>query len=342
MGRLGFLQHIQNQWWKVAPVEHVDLTGKTVVVIGANVGLGFEAAKHFASMNPERLVLGCRSQEKGQAAVQAIQATGFKNAELGLVDLAQFASVSAFADTFVRGGAQIDILVYNAGVALSHYSPTKDGWEESIQVNHLSAVLLTILLFPCLLKAVSSGTSPNPRVVIVSSDVHYWTQFSETEVGSDNILQKLSDKDYCTSRVMRSRYFISKLLNVFFVRELTKRLPANSPVIVTAVNPGYCKSQLGRHFPFALRIFTVIGEALLARTTEEGSRQLVWAAVGGAGREFELRGGYVSMANLEEVSDYALSDEGAVVQTRLWDESVEILSRVDPKFESTLPQILSA
>jgi len=55
-------------------VEHVDLTGKTVVVIGANVGLGFEAAKHFASMNPKRLVLGCRSQERGQGALQGKQA----------------------------------------------------------------------------------------------------------------------------------------------------------------------------------------------------------------------------------------------------------------------------
>ena len=62
---------------------------------------------------------------------QAIQATGFKNAELALVDLAQFASVSAFADTFVRDNAQIDILVYNAGVALRQYSTTKDGWEET-------------------------------------------------------------------------------------------------------------------------------------------------------------------------------------------------------------------
>ncbi len=85
-------------------------------------------------------------------------------------------------------------------------------------------------------------------------------------------------------------------------------------MIVTAVNPGYCKSALRRHFPFILHVVDVIREA----STEEGSRQLVWAAVGGTGREFELRGGYVSMANLQEVSDYALSDEGAVVQTRLW------------------------
>jgi NAD(P)-dependent dehydrogenase (short-subunit alcohol dehydrogenase family) len=204
-------------------------------------------------------------------------------------------------------------------------------------------MLLTILLFPCLLKAVSSGTSPNPRVVIVSSEAHFWAKFTKAEVESDKILQKLSDKNYCTSRVMSERYPISKLLNVFFVRELTKRLPANSPVIVTAVNPGFCTSELGRNLSPVFLILGTIMWALLARTTEEGSRQLVWAAVGGAaGREFELRGGYVNMANLQEVSDYALSDEGATMQTRLWDESVEILSGVEPKFESTLREILSS
>ena len=67
-----------------------------------------------------------------------------------------------------------------------------------IQVNNLSAMLLTILLLPCLLKAASSGTSPNPRVVVVASEVHFWTKLTEAEVESDKILQKLSDKDYCT------------------------------------------------------------------------------------------------------------------------------------------------
>jgi len=62
---------------------------------------------------------------------QAIQATGYKNAELALVDLSQFSSVSAFADTFIRDGSQIDIFVYNAGVAWLNYSATGDGWEET-------------------------------------------------------------------------------------------------------------------------------------------------------------------------------------------------------------------
>ena len=70
MGRLTLLKFVSDQLWKVDPVVHVDLTGKTVVVVGANVGLGFETAKHFAKMNPMRLVLACRSQKKGQAAIQ--------------------------------------------------------------------------------------------------------------------------------------------------------------------------------------------------------------------------------------------------------------------------------
>jgi retinol dehydrogenase 12 len=89
-------------------------------------------------------------------------------------------------------------------------------------------------------------------------------------------------------------------------------------VIVTAVNPGFCKSQLIRNQAFHVRVIAAIAMALIARSTEEGSRQLVWAAVGGVGREFELRGGYVNKADLQEVSDYVLSDEGAVVQTRIW------------------------
>jgi len=339
MGQRTFLNFVSDQLWKVDPVVHVDLTGKTVVVVGANVGLGFEAAKHFASMNPKRLVLACRSQEKGQAAVQAVQATtGFKNAELALVDLSRFASVSAFADAFIRDGAQIDILVYNAAVAyMGHYVSTGDGWEETIQVNHLSAVLLTTLLLPCLLKAASSGSSPNPRLVVVSSDAHHWASLSKEMSETDKVLQKLSDKDYITPR-----YPLSKLLNILYVRELTKKLPANSPIIVTSVDPGFCMTQLARNLPFVARLYLMVQALVLIRTSEQGSRQIVWAAVGGAGREFELRGAYVNKADIDEVSDYVLSDDGAVAQRRIWEETVEILSRVDPKFESIVRENLTA
>ncbi len=69
MGRLTLLGLLQNQWSPIQPVVTANLAGKTVVITGSNTGLGFEAAKHFAKMDPERLILACRSQEKGEAAL---------------------------------------------------------------------------------------------------------------------------------------------------------------------------------------------------------------------------------------------------------------------------------
>ena len=67
--RVGFWQFAKAQYTTVPPVPKVDLTGKTVIVVGANAGLGFEAAKHFARMHPGKLILACRSKEKGEAAL---------------------------------------------------------------------------------------------------------------------------------------------------------------------------------------------------------------------------------------------------------------------------------
>jgi FlaA1/EpsC-like NDP-sugar epimerase len=71
MAKFSMLNFIRTQRAKPPPVEKVDLTGKTVIVIGANAGLGFETTKHFASMNPGRLILACRSESKGNAALES-------------------------------------------------------------------------------------------------------------------------------------------------------------------------------------------------------------------------------------------------------------------------------
>ena len=69
--RKGISDGICDQLARAPPVAHADLSGKTVVVVGANTGLGYEATKHFALMNPERLILACRSQQRGTAAMES-------------------------------------------------------------------------------------------------------------------------------------------------------------------------------------------------------------------------------------------------------------------------------
>ena len=104
------------------------------------------------------------------------------------------------------------------------------------------------------------------------------------------------------------------VLNVFFVRTLNAYLSSSSPTVtVNAVNPGYCDSELRRNLPPTRT--SLINEEL-ALPTEQGSRQLVYAAV--AGKEENMRGGYVSFSEVVEVSDYVLSEEGDKVQERIW------------------------
>ena len=147
--KLSFFQMLRDQLATVPPVEYEDLSGKTVVVIGANIGLGFEAAKHFAKMNPDRIILGCRSKERGEAAATSKNnplpschsgshfiykelktETGYESAELWVIDLARISSVVDFAERFEKEAGRIDILLLNAAIApFAGQQLTADGYE---------------------------------------------------------------------------------------------------------------------------------------------------------------------------------------------------------------------
>ena len=151
MGCLTFSKLVYEQWSTVSPVEKVNLTGKVVVIIGANTGIGFEASKHFARMNPARLILGCRNPAKGNAAVERRlplpsstcmkfyfkwyleikEETGYQAVELWDIDLSQFSSVKAFAERFNKSGERLDLLIQNAAIATTTFEGTSDGWESS-------------------------------------------------------------------------------------------------------------------------------------------------------------------------------------------------------------------
>jgi retinol dehydrogenase-12 len=105
---------------------------------------------------------------------------------------------------------------------------------------------------------------------------------------------------------------------VFFVRALNEHLASNTPLVVDAVCPGYCYSELRRSFSGILAVIDWIQERLLAFTTEEGSRQLVFAALAHEDHPEKLRGEYISMSEITEVSDFVLSARGARVQDRVW------------------------
>ena len=107
------------------------------------------------------------------------------------------------------------------------------------------------------------------------------------------------------------------MLNVFFARGLSERL-GDKPLIVNTVNPGFCYSALRRNVT-GLRAWPMwLMELVLARTSEQGSRQLIWACIGGKDNIDQLRGAYISSTQVREPSDFVVNEEGKRAQTKLW------------------------
>lgn len=145
------------------PPPTVPFSGKTILITGANVGLGFEAALKFASLDAARLILGVRSLQRGEAAKKAIcERTGYDAIKVVVmeVDMGVFASVRGFAERVAGIEGCVDVAVLNAGMAPSGYAVGPEGWEMALQVNVLSTALLGILLLPVLRKSAVMRGSP--------------------------------------------------------------------------------------------------------------------------------------------------------------------------------------
>ncbi|KAF7369134.1 NAD(P)-binding protein [Mycena venus] len=323
------------------PLELVssDLQGKSVVITGSNRGVGFEAAKHFAEMHVDKLILACRNVEAGNlAAKQISEATGCTSVVCWPLDLGSFASVCTFASRIRDENIRIDILVGNAAIMGSKLSTTEDGWEEMLQVNYLSNVLLTILLLPSLSCPAAHSNTGRPRIILLSSEAHALIS-RLAEADSPRILSKLNDREYCSKAVMEQRYFVSKLFVLFFSRELARLVNSDTGPIVVTVTPGLCNSDLDIESTTSplMRHIKRASMSFIGRTPEMGSRTIVNAVTAIEG-PIE-HGKYLASCRVERESDFCLSREGTTVQTRLWEETMQILQKVDDRIEAILRDV---
>jgi len=183
----GFWNFLTRQW-STLPLYRRDLRGQTVIVTGANVGLGLETAKHLATMQPEHIILGVRDADH-RIEMIAGELQGYRGLSVWELDLSKFESVRAFAKRFEETGWDLNILVSNAGVALYNWKHSYDGNELSLQTNHLSNYLLISLLRPSLKKTAAKGIEP--RIVVVGSNLHYKCKFEEKRY--DDVITALND-----------------------------------------------------------------------------------------------------------------------------------------------------
>ncbi|GLY50591.1 oxidoreductase [Lentzea sp. NBRC 102530] len=272
-----------------------DLTGRTVVVTGAASGVGRGTATAFAAAGA-RTVLAVRDVAAGERAAAAMSGT----TEVRALDLANLASVRAFAEGWQ---GDLDVLVNNAGVAMTPFGRTADGFELQFGTNHLGHFALTNLLLP----------SITGRVVTVASGAH--------KVG----VLDLDDLDMARAGYTAAKaYGRSKLANLLFTLELDRRLrSAGSPVLALSSHPGYTASNLGTkgRNPYLVKIVHFAGRHL-AQTELQGALPSLYAAtqdlpgasyVGPDGR-FELHGHPALVGRSAAASDPVLAG-------RLWETS---------------------
>jgi NAD(P)-dependent dehydrogenase (short-subunit alcohol dehydrogenase family) len=224
--------------------------GRTVIVTGANSGLGLVTARELARVGGH-VILACRNEAKGAEAA----ATMTGDVEVRSLDLQDLASIRDFAS----GVASVDVLINNAGIMAVPYAVTKDGFESQIGTNHLGHFALTNLLLPKI----------TDRVVTVSSFMHMLGKIS---------LRDLNWKARPYSAWLG--YGQSKLANLLFTSELQKRLDAvGSPVKSHAAHPGYSatnlQGQTGNRF--GTKVWDT-GNAIFATSPDFGARQTLYAA----------------------------------------------------------------
>lgn len=206
-----------------------DITGKHIVVTGANSGLGFASTRQLAARGA-RVTMACSNLQKAETARAAIL-RDFPSAKVdtGHLDLASLTSIRAFARTIESSGNGLDVLLNNAGVMATDHVRTEEGFEMQIGVNHLGHFAVTALLLPVL-------AHKNGRIVNVSSLGHR----------RGNVV--VDDLMFDRRRYNRwSAYFQSKLANLLFTHELHRRLEDSStPVTALAAHPGTAKTEIGR------------------------------------------------------------------------------------------------
>ena len=235
--------------------ELTDQSGKTVIVTGANSGLGEVTARELARVGAN-VILACRNTEAGEKAAAGMNG----NVEVRKLDLADLDSVRAFAEGTT---GPVDILINNAGVMALPYGKTAQGFERQFGTNHLGHFALTGLLLDRLKE------SANPRVTVLSSTAHRW--------GSINFDDLQSEKKYERWRA----YGQSKLANLLYAYEFARRAKAaGSPITVTAAHPGYANTKLqGKTESFMDRVMAV-SNAVMAQSAEAGAMPTLYAATG--------------------------------------------------------------
>ncbi len=300
------------QKWSIGDIS--DQSNKTVLVTGANSGLGLATATALAARGA-RVLLGCRNADRAESAAREILAVN-EQADVQIVelDLADLASIQKAAEYIGATEAGLDILVNNAGIMAVDHGFTVDGFEKQLGTNHLGHFALSGRLLPLLL------ATPNARIVSVASLAHRHAKIDFDDLSGDKRYSRWQ------------RYGASKVANLLFTFELTRRLSAaGASQIAVAAHPGASATHLGDNLPMGRALAPLF--SLLGQSAEMGAQASLRAATdpGVKGGEYYGSGDFGGMRGAPtRVTSSGYSHDLDVAEM-LWQVSAE-LTGVDYDF----------
>ena len=275
------------------------MKNKIVLVSGANSGIGKSTALALAKQGAQ-VILQCRSEERGEAArKEIIEASGNDNIDLMLCDLASHDSIRQFAKEFREAYGHIDVLVNNAGGIFGKKELSPDNREYTIGLNHMGYFLNTHYLMDLVL------AGEMKRVVNVSSLAHKFV----AKIDWDNLEgEKTFGQFY--------QYGLSKLFNVYFTTELSKRY-ASEGLISNCLHPGVVNTGFGNSGSGFFKSLIDMGRRFLT-PADKGSETSVFLA--SAPEAANFNGQYFANRKPAKLSKLAKDQE---IAAKVWDKSLE-------------------
>ena len=303
--------------WTAAdiPSQH----GKTILVTGANSGLGFEATKELAA-NGATVIMACRSLDRGKSAAYEIRddlpnGTG-GTLDVRRCDLADLSSVESFAEGVRQDYDDLHVLCNNAGVMAIPRSETADGFEMQLGVNHLGHFALTGHLLEMLVT-----TPGETRVVTHSSGAH-----TAGDIDFDDLMRERSYGKW-------EAYGQSKLANLHFAYELQRRLD-DAGITETksiACHPGYADTNLQYRGPEEMgsRVrygMMKVANAVFAQSAAKGALPLLYAATApdAEGGAYYGPGGFQNMRGYPEKQESNDASYDEAISEQLWTVSEDL------------------
>lgn len=206
-------------------------TIKTIVITGANTGIGLATAEAFVKEG-HHVILACRNPEKAQKAQQYLQSFGTGQVDHITLDLNSLAQINAAANEIISKYSKIDVLVNNAGMMTPQLEATEDGFEKQIGVNFLGPFLWTLKLLPLV------QNSAQGRIIHLASMMHVLGNIKPEIFKADQIKKYNGVLSYANS----------KLANLLFSNILAQQLQGTN-VTSNALHPGGVDSEIYRELP---------------------------------------------------------------------------------------------